>query len=233
MALMAILFVPLAFNLRRDLPWADQAGPPGQQAAERSETGRRSPGVSRSRRAIRLKPGLRPPATNVWLTRTRFNGRFVIYFVIWGFLAWYFRGHSILQDSTRQRGTEQSMERLSAPGMILFAVTITLAAVDLIMSLNPHWYSTMIGVYFFSDAVLSGLVVLTLLALWLQSCGLLRGVMTMEHYHDLGKLTFAFVFFWGYIAFSQYMLIWYANMPEETQFYMPRQIGPGPEFRWP
>ena len=118
------------------------------------------------------------------------------------------------------------MERLSAPGMILWAVTITLAAVDLIMSLNPHWYSTMIGVYLFSDAVLSSLVVLTLLALWLQSCGLLRGVVTKEHYHDLGKLTFAFVFFWGYIAFSQYMLIWYANMPEETQFYMMRQIGP-------
>jgi hypothetical protein len=110
--------------------------------------------------------------------------------------------------------------------MILFAFTITLAAVDLIMSLNPHWYSTMIGVYLFADAVLSGLVVLTLLALWLQSQGLLRGAVTVEHYHDLGKLTFAFVFFWGYIAFSQYMLIWYANMPEETQFYMVRQIGP-------
>ena len=118
------------------------------------------------------------------------------------------------------------MERFSAPGMILWAVTITLAAVDLIMSLNPHWSSTMIGVYLFSDAVLSSLVVLTLLALWLQSNGLLRGVVTKEHYHDLGKLTFAFVFFWGYIAFSQYMLIWYANMPEETQFYMVRQIGP-------
>ena len=56
--------------------------------------------------------------------------------------------------------------------------------------------------------------------------GPLQGVITAEHYHDLGKLTFAFVVFWGYIAFSQYMLIWYANMPEETQFFMPRQIGP-------
>ena len=118
------------------------------------------------------------------------------------------------------------MERISAPGMILFAFTITLAAVDLIMSLNPHWYSTMIGVYLFSDAVLSGFAAIALLALVLQSCGLLRGAVTVEHYQDLGKLTFGFVFFWGYIAFSQYMLIWYANMPEETQFYMPRQIGP-------
>ena len=115
---------------------------------------------------------------------------------------------------------------MSAPGMILFAVTITLAGVDLIMSLNPHWYSTMIGVYLFSDAVLGSLVAITLLALVLQACGRLRGAVTVEHYHDLGKLTFGFVIFWGYIAFSQYMLIWYANMPEETQFYMPRQIGP-------
>ena len=167
-----------------------------------------------------------PAGHDVWLTPRRFNGRFVIYFVIWGFLAWYFRGHSILQDSTGSVGLSKNMERLSAPGMILFAFTITLAAVDLIMSLNPHWYSTMIGVYLFADAVLSSLVVLTLLALWLQSSGLLRGVVTVEHYHDLGKLTFAFVFFWAYIAFSQYMLIWYANMPEETQFYMMRQIGP-------
>ena len=162
----------------------------------------------------------------MWLTPARFIGRFVIYFVIWGFLAWYFRGHSILQDSSGRVRLSKSMERFSAPGMILWAVTITLAAVDLIMSLNPHWYSTMIGVYLFSDAVLSSLVAITLLAMWLQSCGLLRGVVTEEHYHDLGKLTFAFVFFWGYIAFSQYMLIWYANMPEETQFYMTRQIGP-------
>jgi len=84
----------------------------------------------------------------------------------------------------------------------------------------------MIGVYLFSDAVLSGLVAITLLALGLQSCGLLRGAISVEHYHDLGKLTFGFVFFWGYIAFSQYVLIWYANMPDETQFYMSRQIGP-------
>jgi hypothetical protein len=94
------------------------------------------------------------------------------------------------------------------------------------MSLNPHWSSTIIGVYFFSDAVLGGLIAITLLALWLQRAGRLGTAVTVEHYHDLGKLTFAMVFFWGYIAFSQYMLMWYANMPEETQFYIPRQIGP-------
>ena len=80
--------------------------------------------------------------------------------------------------------------------------------------------------YFFTGSVLGGLMVLALLASWLQANGRIGPAITTEHYHDLGKLIFAFVFFWGYIAFSQYLLIWYANMPEETQFYMPRQIGP-------
>jgi len=213
--LLAILFVPLAFNLHEIYPWAEPL------AAASETIGPIGPPHSAGGEAQHVVAG-----RDLWLTPVRFIGRFVIYFVIWGFLAWYFRGHSILQDNTGSVGLSRSMERLSAPGMILFAFTITLAAVDLIMSLNPHWSSTMIGVYLFADAVLSSLVVLALLTLWLQSCGLLRGVITKEHYHDLGKLTFAFVFFWGYIAFSQYMLIWYANMPEETQFYMIRQIGP-------
>jgi len=238
MLLMAILFVPLAFNLNAIYPWAETSAsrsllPRGTNASQAAHEA-----LDRSQNDRVLVPSGRsdlheehpaPAGHDVWLTPTNFIGRFVIYFVIWGFLAWYFRGHSILQDKTGNVRLSKSMERLSAPGMILWAVTITLAAVDLIMSLNPRWSSTMIGVYLFSDAVLSSLVVLTLLALWLQSCGLLRGVVTKEHYHDLGKLTFAFVFFWGYIAFSQYMLIWYANMPEETQFYMARQIGPWAE----
>ncbi len=217
--LLAVLFVPLAIHLHDIYPWA---GPQSENLAA-PEAGE-GPAVATSGESHESQPVT--PGHELWLTPTNFIGRFVIYFVVWSFLAWYFRGHSILQDRTGNVKLSRSMERFSAPGMILWAVTITLAAVDLIMSLNPHWSSTMIGVYLFADAVLSGLVVLTLLALWLQSQGLLLGVVTKEHYHDLGKLTFAFVFFWGYIAFSQYMLIWYANMPEETQFYMLRQIGP-------
>ncbi len=218
-ALMAVLFVPLAFNLSDIYPWAEQ------QAGERQAANESHPATIEPIESACGESHV-VAGHDIWLTRTNFIGRFVMYFIVWGFLAWYFRSRSILQDSTGNVGLGKSMERLSAPGMILWAVTITLAAVDLIMSMNPRWSSTMIGVYLFSDAVLSSLVALTLLAMGLQSCGLLRGVVTKEHYHDLGKLTFAFVFFWGYIAFSQYMLIWYANMPEETQFYMTRQIGP-------
>jgi hypothetical protein len=233
--LMALLFLPIVFELREIYPWAharpgepQAASEAGGDAKHEGEQDEKASAGARHAAAGAAESGESHVVAGheVWLTPRNFVGRFVIYFVIWGFLAWYFRGHSILQDATGNVGLSKSMERLSAPGMILWAVTITLAAVDLIMSLNPNWYSTMIGVYLFADAVLSSLVALTLLALWLQSCGLLRGVVTKEHYHDLGKLTFAFVFFWAYIAFSQYMLIWYANMPEETQFYMARQIGP-------
>lgn len=150
--------------------------------------------------------------------------RMVVYFIVWIGLSTYLRGQSIKQDQTGDPKLSRAMEFASAPGIIAFGVTLTLFSFDLLMSLNPHWFSTMFGVYFFAGAVLAFLTFKTLLILWLQKHGLVRDAINAEHLHDLGKLTFAFTFFWGYIAFSQYMLIWYANMPEETQFFTPRQI---------
>jgi hypothetical protein len=118
------------------------------------------------------------------------------------------------------------MEAFSAPAIVLFAVTVTFASFDLLMSLDPHWFSTIYGVYYFSGAVVGGLAAIILLAMVLQSRGLLASSITADHYHELGKLLFGFVIFWGYIAFSQYMLIWYANIPEETLWYEARQTGP-------
>jgi hypothetical protein len=93
------------------------------------------------------------------------------------------------------------------------------------MSLEPHWYSTMYGVYFFSGAVVAILSFVILLVQFAYAQGALRGVVTVEHLHDVGKLLFGFTVFWTYIAFSQYFLIWYANIPEETIYYMKRQVG--------
>ena len=90
------------------------------------------------------------------------------------------------------------------------------------MSLDPHWFSTIFGVYVFAGAFMSIHALLALCAMILQSTGNLRGIVTTEHYQDLGKLTFGFVVFWTYIAFSQYMLIWYGNIPEETLWYRHR-----------
>jgi len=154
-----------------------------------------------------------------------FTVRAVVYFAVWIFLARFFLRHSLEQDATSDPQPTLRMERLSPVALILFAFTVTFASFDWLMSLAPHWYSTIYGVYYFSGAVVAILSCLILAAALLQATGRLRESITIEHYHDLGKLLFAFVVFWGYIAFSQYMLIWYANIPEETAWYLPRQTG--------
>jgi len=161
-----------------------------------------------------------------YLNAPFFLGRIVAYFVIWVALAWYFSRSSSGQDESGDVGATLRMERVAAPGMILFALTVTFASFDFLMSLYPHWYSTIYGVYYFSGAVLGMFALVTLMVSLLQGAGKLSHVVTTEHYHDLGKLMFAFVVFWAYIAFSQYMLIWVAAIPEETEWYLVRQEGP-------
>lgn len=151
--------------------------------------------------------------------------RCVFYFAVWILLARYFLKRSTEQDVSGDPALTTRMESVSAPGMLLFALTITFAAFDLIMSLDPFWFSTIFGVYVFSGSVVGFFAFITLAMLFLQRRGRLPGKVTVEHYHDLGKMLFAFVFFWGYIAFSQYMLIWYANLTEETGWYRLRQTG--------
>jgi hypothetical protein len=94
------------------------------------------------------------------------------------------------------------------------------------MTLRPTWYSTIFGVYYFAGCAISIFAVLAVLIWWLQAREVLTKTITEEHRHDVGKLLFGFVFFWGYIAFSQFLLIWYANIPEEVQWYAVRQIDP-------
>lgn len=160
-----------------------------------------------------------------YLNNTFFLVRMVVFFGFWALLSRFFLKNSTAQDSSGEHKLTNKMERVAPVGMLLFALTISYAAIDLIMSLMPHWFSTIIGVYYFAGAVMSSMATIILIAKYLQSKGKLSGLVTVEHYHDLGKLMFAFTFFWAYIAFSQFMLIWYANMPEGTMFYQPRQEG--------
>lgn len=155
--------------------------------------------------------------------------RFAIYFAVWAVLSRYFLKTSVRQDQTGDRGLTAQMQKVSAPAMLLFALSLTFCAFDTLMSLEPHWFSTIFGVYFFAGSVVGFFCLMILMARGLQSSGIMRDVITVDHYHDLGKLLFGFVFFWGYIAFSQYMLIWYANIPEETEWYLERQTG---EWVW-
>jgi hypothetical protein len=109
--------------------------------------------------------------------------------------------------------------------MIVLALTETFASIDWIMSLTPLWYSTIFGVYFFAGSFLGFIALLSVVAPAMRGAGLLDTVISTEHLHDIGKLLFAFTAFWAYIAFSQFFLIWYANLPEETIWYKARLEG--------
>jgi len=158
-----------------------------------------------------------------YLNKGFFLIRLVGYFVILFFLARFFTSNSVKQDETGDVNTTRKMEKLSAPMIPLFALTITFLGLDLLMSLDPHWFSTIWGVYLFAGGMLSFNCVLALLMMTYQKHGALTKVIRTDHYHDVGKLMFAFVIFWSYIAFSQYLLIWYAHIPEEITFFAKRQ----------
>ena len=152
-----------------------------------------------------------------------FTLRMVVYFAIWIALAVFFFRTSTRQDAGGDPALTRRMEVVAAPGMVVFALSLNFASFDLLMSLDPHWFSTIFGVYYFSGAVIGICAFLPLLLMWLQGAGRVPNAVTVEHYHDLGKLLFAFIVFWAYIAYSQYMLIWYGNLPEETGWFLKRQ----------
>ena len=162
---------------------------------------------------------------SVYLNPTFFIARFVLYFLVLIGLAKYLLSRSIAQDESGDPQLTLDLERFSAPGIVLYGVVTTFLAFDLMMSRSPMWYSTIYGVYYFAGAVVGFMALLILICFWLQQSGRLANVISTEHYHDMGKLLFAFTIFWAYIAFSQYMLIWYGNIPEETAWYHARQTG--------
>lgn len=159
-----------------------------------------------------------------YLNSTFWTVRIVGYFAVWILLSLFFRSQSRSQDQDGDHTRTRKMEILSAPGLLLFALTSTFAGIDILMSLDPHWFSTIWGIYLFAGSMTSFLSFLALTLMLIQRHGGLKMV-TKEHFHDVGKLLFGFTFFFGYIGFSQYLLIWYADIPEETIFYKHRQEG--------
>jgi hypothetical protein len=166
-----------------------------------------------------------PPFRHAWLNWPFFLVRAVLYFACWYVLILALVRNSRRQDTDGDLAHTRRNARLSALFLVVFGATFWLATYDWIMSLEPDWSSTMYGVYNFAGLFLGGLAAVTLLLLWLGRCGPLRRAITADHLHDLGKLLFAFSTFWMYVWFSQYMLIWYVNNPEETVYYLRRQQG--------
>ena len=154
-----------------------------------------------------------------YLNPTFWYIRSIFYLGIWSFFAWKLLKYSRTQDETGDKWLTAKARRLSAPGLLIFALTTAFAAFDWLMSLDYHWFSTMFGVYYFAGAIQSATALCILILGWLKLRGKFGALVTQEHFYDLGKLLLSFTVFWAYIAFSQYFLIWYSNLPEETHWF--------------
>jgi hypothetical protein len=160
-----------------------------------------------------------------WYPVAFWLGRSAIYLGVWILLSMLYFRWSTRQDETGDPELTLKMQRLAPVALILFGLTSTFAGVDWIMSLEPTWYSTIYGVYLFAGSAMVIFALVILITLSLNDHGLLGRAVNTEHYHDMGKLMFGFVCFWAYIGFSQWMLIWYANLPEELTYYHRRWEG--------
>lgn len=154
-----------------------------------------------------------------------FVARVAVYFAVWLAYSFMMRRWSARQDAEGGAALTLRMQWWAPSGVLLLGLTSTFFAFDLLMSLQYTWFSTIYGVYFWAGGLRGSLAaaVLAVLALW--AGGHLRRTITVEHLHDAAKLMFGLTVFWAYIAFSQYFLIWYGNIPEETQFYLLRRNG--------
>ena len=195
---MAALFVPLLFGLHDLYSWS-------------------VPGAAEHDALLRWKA----PFLNVpfFLTRA------AIYFGCWSFIAVLYYRLSRGQDATGDPKVSVRLRALAGPAIIVMALTTTFASIDWIVSLTPHWYSTMFGVYFFAGSFVGFIALLSVVAAAMRRAGLLDTVVSPEHLHDIGKFLFAFTAFWAYIGFCQFFLMWYANLPEETFWFKARIEG--------
>ena len=151
--------------------------------------------------------------------------RALVYFAVWIGFSMVLWNLSTRQDHDGNKWHTSTARKVSAVGILCFAITAAFAGFDWVMALDYHWFSTMLGVHFFAKCMVSMLALGTLTFLMLRARGRLHVAFTNEHLHDLSKLVFAFVVFWAYISFSQYFLIWYANIPEETTYFQIRKEG--------
>jgi hypothetical protein len=157
-----------------------------------------------------------------YLNMSAWTIRTILFFGIWILFKKLIIGNSIKQDSSGDEKLTLTNVKLSCGFLVLFALSYSLFSVDFLMSLAPHWFSTMFGVYCFAGLFQSTLAFIIIVTIKLMDTGILKDLVNEEHLHDLGKFLFAFTIFYAYIAFSQFMLIWYANLPEETIFFAKR-----------
>lgn len=193
-----LLFLPIIAGMDKIYPWMD-------------------PQVVASSEALRAKSG--------FLSHDFFVIRGFVYFFLWSLWAAMIYRQSTKQDHEKSIQQMHMASKWSAPGLFLGVVVGSIAAFDWLMSLEPAWYSTIFGLVTLTGGALGFFGIVVLVSLGFRNAGILRNSITQEHYHDLGKWLFALTAFYTYVAFSQYMLIWYANLPEETVWYRHRMEG--------
>jgi hypothetical protein len=161
-------------------------------------------------------------AKSGYLNPSFFYARALVFLLTWALLAMWFYKLSRDQDASGDRALSSRLQAAAAPATAALGLTTSFAGFDWIMSLDPHWYSTIFGVYIFAGGLVSSTAVLALLIVRLRKANVGGDLLTVEHQHDVGKFLVGFVIFWAYIGFSQFILIYYANIPEETVFYKHR-----------
>jgi hypothetical protein len=195
---LAALFVVFAFGMKELFPWAR----PEVVAAD----------------ALLQHKALYLNVTGFWM-------RAAVYFFVWMALAFFLNKHSATQDREDDPVAAKWLEGMSGPGLVLFGLTATFASFDWMMSLDPHWFSTIFGVLVMGGMALSAMAFVIAMAALLARHEPMNAVLQPGHFHDLGKLMLAFVMLWAYFAFSQFLIIWSANLPEEIPWYLHRLHG--------
>lgn len=157
-----------------------------------------------------------------YLNGSWFTIRAIIYFAVWAIASSYYYARSREQDETGSAEISLRLQRYAGPAIMLFALALNFAAFDWVMSIDPAWFSTIFGVYLFAASMMALFAMMIIIFTFLQKNGRVQKYVNVEHYHDMGKFLFGFVFFWCYIAFSQFLLYWYGNIPEETVWFKHR-----------
>lgn len=196
--LMAVLFIPVALSIHTLYHWSHED-------------------VMRTDEILKLKL---PYLTSFW-----FIFRSILYFVAWMILVYFFNRWSGEQDATGREKLGNLMRNLSGPGFVLFALTVTFASVDWVMSLDPHWYSTIFGILFMGGWGLTAMSFTIICLVVLSRFEPGHSFLTRMHFHDFGKFLLAFTMLWAYFNLSQFLIIWSGNLPEEIPWYMRRMSG--------
>ena len=196
--LMAILFVPIILGAHSIYEWTHEE-------------------VLKTHEVVNFK---RP-----YLNVPFFTVRAVIYFAVWIILAFLFNKWSLAQDRTADNRYTKSMRVLAGPGMVALIFSVTFAAIDWYMSLEPEWFSTIYGLIYVAAWSLSALAFVIAVMARLSREEPMKRIVAPLHFHDLGKLLLALVMLWAYFAFSQFLIIWSGNLPEEITWYIPRIHG--------